>query len=239
MTPIEPPASPWVLPDPHTEEGPAELLGIGADLEPGTMLAAYRAGLFPMDVDLQTDEPALGWWSPQPRGVLIPGTFALTRSLRRTSKRFTVTIDQSFHEVVAACADPARPHGWISDDFIDAYSRLFDLGWAHSVEVWSEESGCDVLAGGLFGIELGGLFAAESMFHTRTDASKVAVRALSDILGDAPGAAARIIDTQWLTPHLESLGAVERSREDYLRSLPAALALPPALAAAPVPVFTR
>jgi leucyl/phenylalanyl-tRNA---protein transferase len=144
----------------------------------------------------------------------------VARSLRRALTRFEVSVDAAFSEVVAACADPRRPHGWISGDYRDSYLALHALGWAHSVEVWDPDGH---LAGGLFGVEVGGLFAAESKFHTRTDASKVAVVALAELL-TADADPRRIIDVQWRTEHLATLGVIEVPRSMYLRALPGALA---------------
>jgi|TARA_B100000809_G_scaffold176612_1_gene174004 leucyl/phenylalanyl-tRNA--protein transferase len=127
--------------------------------------------------------------------------------------RFEVRVDTAFDEVVAACADPTREHGWIDGRISSAYVELHRLGWAHSVEAWD----ADGLAGGLYGVAIGGLFAGESMFHRRTDASKVALAGLTDLLGNG---ADRLVDVQWCTPHLARLGAVELSREDYLERLP-------------------
>ena len=123
-----------------------------------------------------------------------------------------------------ACADPHRPSGWIDEPFVAAYTRLHELGWAHSVETWMRgDDGRDELAGGLYGIAIGGLFAGESMFHRRTDASKVALVALVEQLR-ANGCV--LLDVQWVTPHLESLGAIEIDRADYLARLERAIALP-------------
>jgi leucyl/phenylalanyl-tRNA--protein transferase len=149
----------------------------------------------------------------------------VARSLRRALARFEVSVDRSFAEVVAACADRRRPHGWITGPYRDSYLELHRLGWAHSVEVWDPDGG---LAGGLFGVEAGGLFAAESKFHLATDASKVAVVALADLLA-ADGDPRRVIDVQWCTEHLASLGAVEVSRPAYLRALRRSLACEPVL----------
>jgi leucyl/phenylalanyl-tRNA--protein transferase len=193
---------------------------VGADLSAGMLLAGYRAGLFAMP-----DGDVLGWWSPDPRGVLDPGRVHVSRSLGRALGRFEVDVDSCFDTVVGHCADPGRPHGWISADYRVSYHELHLLGWAHSIEVWDSHG---ELAGGLFGVEVGGLFAAESMFHLATDASKVAVVALAGLLA-ADGRPERMIDVQWCTPHLASLGAVEVVRADYLRRLARALALPPAL----------
>ncbi len=118
-----------------------------------------------------------------------------------------------------ACADPRRPHGWIDDEFIDAYAALHSLGWAHSVEVWRD----DQLAGGLYGVAIGGLFAAESKFHRERDASKVAVVGLVDLMR---AGGATLLDVQWTTPHLESLGAIDVPRDEYLRRLDAAIGRP-------------
>ena len=194
---------------------------MGADLEPGTILAAYRSGLFPMPVN----GGMLAWWSPEPRGVLPLDDLRVSRSLRRSCARFEVRVDTAFPQVVAACADRSRPGHWISDDIAAAYVRLHRLGWAHSVEAWSREDG--QLAGGLYGIAVAGLFAGESMFHRRTDASKVALVALVDLLGGAAGAAeGRLLDVQWRTDHLASLGVVEVDRPTYRRRLARAMALP-------------
>jgi leucyl/phenylalanyl-tRNA--protein transferase len=200
-----------------------ELVALGAELDAGTLLAGYRLGLFPMP-----DESVLGWWSPDPRGVLLPSDVHVSASLRRALRRYAVSVDTAFEAVVAGCADPARPHGWISDTYAQAYAALHQLGWAHSLEVW-DDSGA--LVGGLFGVEVGGLFAAESKFHVARDASKVAVVALADLLA-ADGRAQRLVDVQWCTPHLASLGARPVPRRSYLRRLGAALPLPPVLGAA-------
>ncbi|NQU38240.1 MAG: leucyl/phenylalanyl-tRNA--protein transferase [Actinobacteria bacterium] len=219
LVPIEPPATSWKLPDPADADTDAELLGVGAELDPATMLAAYRRGLFPMGVELPDGSDALGWWSPTPRGVLIPDEFHESRSLRRTRRQYTVTFNRAFADVVASCADPRRPHGWIDPQFRRAYQQLHDLGWAHSVEVWAADGS---LAGGLFGIQIGGLFAAESKFHVRTDASKLAVAALCSALMSASSASAaggRLIDVQWSTRHLQTLGVREIPRASYLTRL--------------------
>jgi leucyl/phenylalanyl-tRNA--protein transferase len=218
--PIEPEAPGWVMPDLGDLPAGQELVAVGADLSPGMLLSGYRAGLFPMP-----DRGQLGWWSPDPRGILLPGGVHVARSLRRALARFEVSVDRSFDEVVAACADPRRPHGWITGAYRDSYIALHRLGWAHSIEVWDRDGR---LAGGLFGVEAGGLFAAESKFHLSTDASKVAVVALADLLA-ADADPRRIVDVQWCTEHLRSLGAVEVPRPAYLRALRRALACEPVL----------
>ena len=195
---------------------------MGADLEPGTLLAAYRTGLFPMR--LRPGGP-LGWWSPDPRGVLPLDGMVVHRSLRRSARRFTVTVDRAFTAVMLGCGDERRPDGWIDAEFVDAYTRLHELGWAHSVEVWTPgaEDDPDGLVGGVYGVAIGGLFAGESMFHRATDASKVALVALVERLRAGGGV---LFDVQWTTPHLASLGVVDLSRADYARRLTDAVARP-------------
>jgi len=200
--------------------GAGEIVGVGADLEPGTLLMAYRSGLFPMPVE----DGLLAWWSPEPRGVLPLDGLRVSRSLRRSCARFEVRVDTAFAAVVAACADPGREGHWITEEIAAAYLRLHQLGWAHSVEAWSLEDGR--LAGGLYGIASHGLFAGESMFHRRPDASKVALVGLVELLGGAAGAAeGRLLDVQWRTDHLASLGVVELDRAAYRRRLDRALTL--------------
>ena len=182
-----------------------DLVAVGADLEPGTLLAAYAAGCFPMPINRKR----IGWFSPDPRGILRPDRLRVTRSLRQSLRRYRVTVDQAFDEVLAGCADPARPMGWIDQRITRAYTRLHRMGWVHSVEAWDDEG----LAGGLYGVAVGGLFAGESMFHRRRDASKVALVHLVSAVAADP---ANLIDVQWLTPHLASLGAEECSRSRYL-----------------------
>jgi leucyl/phenylalanyl-tRNA---protein transferase len=209
LTGLEPEPTRWDLPDPA--EGDGEIIAIGGDLEPGTILDAYRRGLFPMRAD-----GVLAWWSPDPRGVIPLDGFHVSRRLRPKLARFEIKVNTEFEQVMRACADPRRPHGWIDESFVAAYVRLHEMGWAHSVEVW----GRDELWGGLYGLRVGGLFAGESMFHRVTDASKVACWAAVELLR-LDGAA--LFDVQWTTPHLLTLGAVNVSRADYLQSLAAAL----------------
>ncbi len=213
--PTEPSATTWVFPDPL--EASDDLVAIGADLEPGTLLRAYRQGMFPMPLG---DDARVAWWSPLDRGVLPLNRLRVSRSLRQSAKKFSTTVDTAFDRVVAHCADPSREGGWIDDEIKAAYSTLHALGWAHSVEVWR---GTD-LVGGLYGVAIGGLFAGESMFHRASDASKVALVALVDILSD--GEPHRLLDVQWATPHLRSLGVVVMPRRDYMSYLSRALAVP-------------
>ncbi len=210
---VAPEPSPWHFPLPEELPDGDDLIAVGADLEPGTLLTAYAAGCFPMPLDRRT----IGWFSPDPRGILRPDRLRVSRSLRRSVRRYEVTVDQAFDEVISGCADPSRPAGWIDRRITRAYRRLHHMGWVHSVEVWDDEG----LAGGLYGVAIGQLFAGESMFHRRTDASKVALVHLVDLVGtDSPA----LIDVQWLTPHLASLGAEECSRRQYHRLVTDALA---------------
>jgi leucyl/phenylalanyl-tRNA---protein transferase len=217
--PVEPPPTPWAFPDPSGCDAHG-LVCVGADLAPGTVLAAYRRGLFPMPIGRRRRQVLIGWFSPDPRGVVPLDGLRVTRSLRRSRERFEVRVDTAFDRVTEACADPSRPHGWIDDGILAAYQELHRLGWAHSVETWADGE----LQGGLYGVTIGGLFAGESMFHRATDASKVALVSLVELLRDAGFG---LLDVQWLTPHLASLGAVEIPQSAYLEGLGAALALAP------------
>ncbi|NLT53712.1 MAG: leucyl/phenylalanyl-tRNA--protein transferase [Actinomycetales bacterium] len=217
---VEPPPSRYVF-EPELAEPGQDLVAVGADLDPGTLLAAYRAGVFPMGLGTDGAGP-LGWWSPDPRGVLPLEGLRVSRSLARSGRRFEVTVDTAFGDVVMACADPSRPGRWITPPVARAYRRLHALGWAHSVECWRDGE----LAGGLYGVAVGGLFAGESMFHRVTDASKVALLALVRLLA-ADGEPDRLLDVQWRTPHLASLGVVDVSREEYLALVRRAVSLDP------------
>ncbi|MDP9387900.1 MAG: leucyl/phenylalanyl-tRNA--protein transferase [Actinomycetota bacterium] len=215
--PQEPPPHPWAFPPPRPGD---DLVAVGADLAPGTLLGAYRSGLFPMPVGDEDSGTELGWWSPERRGVLPLDGLHVSRSLRRSCRRFEIRVDTAFEQVIDACADGRRQLGWITPQIRDAYVVLHRMGWAHSVEAWSEE---ETLAGGLYGVSIGGLFAGESMFHRAADASKVALVALVRLLREGGSA---LLDVQWQTPHLASLGVVEISRAEYRRRLAAALELP-------------
>ena len=196
------------------------MAGAGADLSPGTLLAAYRTGLFPMGLGDDGAEP-IGWWCPDPRGVLPLDGLVVSRSLRRSRARFEVRVDTAFDAVVAGCADPSRSGRWITPAVAAAYGELHRLGWAHSVEAWRDGE----LLGGLYGVGVGGLFAGESMFSRATDASKVALVGLVEVLG-ADGDPRRLLDVQWRTDHLATLGVLEVPRTEYLRRLALALPLP-------------
>ena len=212
--PIEPPPTSWLLPAADSADE-TEIAGVGADLEPGTLLAAYRGGLFPMRVGRGGP---VAWWSPDPRGIVPLDGFHESRSLRRSRRRFTVSVDTAFDDVMRACAEPHRPHGWIDDDFVEAYTTLHRLGWTHSVESWNADG---ALVGGVYGVAIGGFFAAESMFHRVTDAGKAALAALVELLRDG---GASLLDVQWTTPHLTSLGAIDVPRAKYLELLADAVA---------------
>jgi len=164
----------------------------------------------------------IAWWSPDPRGVIPLDGFHVSRSLRGSCNRFDVRVDTAFPDVMRACADPSRPSGWIDEEFIEAYTRLHELGWAHSVEAWTRDSD-PALVGGTYGVAIGGLFAGESMFHRQTDAGKVAVVGLVERLRAGGGS---LFDVQWLTPHLETLGATEIPRANYLAQVAGAITRP-------------
>ncbi|MBF0401180.1 MAG: leucyl/phenylalanyl-tRNA--protein transferase [Magnetococcales bacterium] len=198
------------------------LLAVGGDLAPQRLLAAYAAGIFPW---YSEGEPLL-WWSPDPRLVLYPDRLHLSRSLRKTLRhqRFAVTFDRLFPEVIHACGQQRQPAGtWITAAMERAYTELHRLGYAHSVEVWLTTGESPVLAGGLYGVALGGCFFGESMFYRYPDASKVALVALVERLRSQ---AFSLLDCQMATPHLLRLGAQEIPRPQFLLQLRAALAIP-------------
>jgi leucyl/phenylalanyl-tRNA---protein transferase len=195
-------------PDQADEDG---VVGIGADLDPSTLVDAYRRGIFPWP---HPGVP-LPWFSPDPRGVVPLDGVHMPRRLRSRLRScgWTTTVDAAFDEVVAACADrPDEIGTWITAELRRAYVRLHRLGWAHSVEVWEGHQ----LVGGLYGVQVGGVFTGESMFHRRDDASKVALLETVMRLGEAGG---RLLDVQLITPHLERFGAIEIARERFLEIL--------------------
>jgi leucyl/phenylalanyl-tRNA---protein transferase len=208
-SPIEPVPSQFSMPDPLDVAPGEDLVAVGADLAPGTLLAAYRAGLFPMPIDPHRRRSKMAWFSPDPRGIIPLDGLHVSRSLRRSMRRFEVRMDTRFADVVRACGDPKRPGRWITGPIVDAYAHLFDLGWGHSVEVYEDGE----LVGGLYGLRIERFFAGEAMFHTATDASKTALVALVDWLNDS---GAELLDVQWVTDHLASLGAVAVPRPEYL-----------------------
>jgi leucyl/phenylalanyl-tRNA--protein transferase len=217
---------PWEFPDLTGVDAdaafPDDLVCLGADLEVPTLVTAYSRGLFPMPGPRRLGRRVLTWWSPHERGVLPLDGLRVSRSLAKSCRRMEVRVDTAFVQVLAACADPRRDQGWIDDDIAAAYTVLHQEGFAHSVETWRDGE----LVGGLYGVSLAGLFAGESMFHRVRDASKVALVALVEMLRDQH-AGARLLDVQWVTPHLESLGVVGVPRRRYVTELlPAALEAP-------------
>jgi leucyl/phenylalanyl-tRNA--protein transferase len=204
-----PPSENW----PHSD-----LVGSGADLEPATLIHGYSRGVFPMPAEPDSRSPDLAWWSPLVRAILPLDGLIITRSKRRSSKRYSIRINTSFEAVMHGCAAPHRPGAWINQEFIDAYVRLHELGWAHSIETFNEY---DQLVGGLYGVRIGNFFAGESMFHLARDASKIALMTLMNLMTNS---SMLLLDVQWQTPHLASLGAVEIDRHDYLARLSVAVA---------------
>jgi len=203
----------WVL-DPQLadEDG---IVGVGADLEVTTLVDAYRKGVFPWP---HRGAP-LPWFSPEPRAVITPGGLRVSRSLRRTIRQsaWTATVSRELPAVMRACAD--RTEGsWITPEMRDAYEELGRLGWVHSVEVWEGQGSGAELVGGVYGVLIGGVFTGESMFHRRSDASKVALLDLCDRLDEAGGV---LLDVQLPTPHLTGLGARPMPRADFLALLAA------------------
>jgi leucyl/phenylalanyl-tRNA--protein transferase len=204
-----PPVSAWPQED--------DLIGQGADLEVGTVIDGYRHGLFAMERSV--GDGTLFWWSPAQRCVIPLDGLRVTRSMRRSARRYHLRVNSCFERVMLGCS--AR-HGedsrWITTRFVTQYCTLHELGWAHSVETFNDDG---VLVGGLYGVRIGKFFAGESMFHLERDASKVALMALVDIMRSAK---MTLLDAQWQTPHLASLGGVEIPRAEYLSRLAAATA---------------
>lgn len=200
------------------EDWPEGLVAVGGTLDTKTLLAAYRSGVFPWSSD-----PAVTWWSPDPRAIFDLASWHPHRSISKSVRRegWTFSIDRAFEDVMRACAEAKsdRPSTWITDDFVRAYGELHRLGLAHSIEVWAKGA----LVGGLYGVTLGGFFGGESMFHRTTDASKAAVSYLVERLRACNFS---LLDAQMQTPHLERLGAITIPRNDYLRRLRRALARP-------------
>jgi leucyl/phenylalanyl-tRNA--protein transferase len=202
---------------PPSEWPDEDLITIGGDLEPSTLVDAYRRGIFPMEVGGLPG--VIGWWSPDPRGVIPLDGLRVTRSMRQSAKRFEIRLNTCFLDVIRGCADPAREDGWITAEFIAAYSQLHELGWAHSVEVFDQAG---ELAGGLYGVRIDGLFAGESMFHRQRDASKVALMACVDVMR---ASGMTLLDVQWRTEHLATLGAIAIPRAEYLARVSEAVGL--------------
>lgn len=192
---------------------PNGLLAIGGDLSEKRLLSAYRQGIFPW---FSAGEPVL-WWSPDPRMVLFPDELKISRSLGKRLKHndYEIRFDTAFHEVMLACAESGRPGQdgtWITDEIIEGYCRLHELGYAHSAETWIDGQ----LTGGLYGVAIGKMFYGESMFHRVTDASKLAfVHWVQHLQAQGFG----LIDCQMKTSHLASLGAREISRAEFSQRL--------------------
>jgi leucyl/phenylalanyl-tRNA---protein transferase len=184
-------------------------------IDPELLLQGYRLGVFPMAME----DDSIQWFSPDPRAILPLEDFHVPHTLRRLVRKkvFETTIDRAFSTVIEACAK--HEDTWINLEIIESYTRLHDLGHAHSVEVWREGQ----IAGGLYGVAVGGAFFGESMFHYVTDASKIALVTLVEHLRARKFA---LLDTQWLTPHLQQFGGIEISRDYYLRMLRRAIELP-------------
>lgn len=195
------------FPDPRAADENG-LIAIEGDLSVERLRLAYRSGIFPWSVN------PISWWSPDPRGVFELDQFHVPRSLTKFLQKqpFTITINCAFRSVMEACAAPSRKGGWISPEFIDAYTRLHEAGDAHSVECWQN----DQLVGGIYGVSQGGLFAGESMFYRATNASKVALWHLVERLRERGFA---LFDIQMVTPTTRQFSAVEISRDEYLRRL--------------------
>jgi leucyl/phenylalanyl-tRNA---protein transferase len=184
-------------------------------IDPELLLQGYRLGVFPMAME----DDSIQWFSPDPRAILPLDDFHVPHALQRLVRKkvFETTIDTGFSKVIEACAK--REDTWINLEIIESYTQLHELGCAHSVEAWKEGT----LAGGLYGVAVGGAFFGESMFHYVTDASKIALVALVEHLRAQKFA---LLDTQWLTPHLQQFGGIEISRDYYLRLLRRAVELP-------------
>lgn len=192
---------------------PEGIVAAGGNLSPGMLLSAYRQGIFPWYSD---GEPIL-WWSPDPRFVLFPGEFHVSTSMKRLRKRgaFSVTFDTAFRETIMACRETPRlgqPGTWITNEIVEGYVRLHELGYAHSVETRREGR----LVGGLYGVSLGAIFFGESMFSHEANASKYA---LVELVEHLVGMGCELIDCQAYTPHLERFGAREIPRAEFLTLL--------------------
>jgi leucyl/phenylalanyl-tRNA--protein transferase len=203
----------WTFPSPDLWPDDDDIVAAGADLETDTLLYAYAHGMFPMFVNKRN----LAWWSPVDRGVIPLDGLRVTRSMQQSAKKFTCTVNRSFTEVMTLCGSMRTDGNWINQHFIDAYTGLHEEGHAHSVEVWNEAG---ELVGGLYGVRINKFFAGESMFHIETDASKVALLYLVQLM-TLDGM--ELLDTQWRTDHLESLGCIAIPREKYLQLLASAI----------------
>jgi leucyl/phenylalanyl-tRNA--protein transferase len=212
---LETPETQFPSPDSASEEG---LVAVGGEITTVRVLSAYRQGIFPW---YSEDQPVL-WWSPEPRAILYPADIKISRSLKKTlrKKLFHVTADQAFSEVIKGCAGPRiqSPEGgtWITEEMMSTYTRLHQMGYGHSIEVWHDEK----LVGGLYGLALGSAFFGESMYSHAPDASKIALVHLAQI---ATSHGIDFIDCQLPTEHLSRMGAIDISRKAYLAILENAL----------------
>ncbi len=196
-----------------------DLIAVSEEFDAALTVEAYAAGVFPMPL-----EPDLmGWWSPMARATFLPGSLKVSRSLRKQAKRYVTTVDAAFDDVLAQCADPHRDGSWIDERIASVYAELHRSGIAHSVETWAADGN---LVGGLYGIRLGGLFAGESMFHDPVRGRDASKTALMRLVVEMRRVGAELLDTQWLTPHLASLGAVQMPRDEYLARLAEVITLP-------------
>jgi leucyl/phenylalanyl-tRNA--protein transferase len=207
------------------------VLAVGCDFSAGTLLLAYRSGIFPWPHGEDEDErgaPLVLWFSPEPRCIFELGREPhWSRSLRRTLRQhpYEVTVDEDFAGVVRLCGETRANATWIIPELMRGYQRLHELGWAHSVEVWERASNAKrELVGGIYGVAINGLFAGESMFHTRTDTSKIA---FATLVSKLRAAGYVLFDVQVKNPHLVSLGCVEIPRREYLARLDDALTVQP------------
>ena len=202
----------WSFPSPELWPVDDDVVAVGADLEPDTLLYAYAHGMFPM-----FNKRTLLWWSPVDRGIIPLDGLRITRSVRQSAKKYTCTVNTAFTNVMNLCAKSHTEGDWINRDFISSYTELHHLGHAHSVEVWNSDGH---LVGGLYGVRINKFFAGESMFHMETDASKVALMHLVQLM-TLDGM--ELLDTQWRTDHLETLGCIAIPREKYLQMLASAV----------------
>lgn len=224
LRPSAPPSTGVRFADPRL--GPI-VLAVGEDFRPGTLFEAYRQGIFPWPhtfVDERgREEHVVAWFSPDPRALFpLDAAPRWSRSLRRKLRThpWTITVDRAFRDVVSACGTEREEGTWITPRLLDGYTALHELGWAHSLEVWEGER----LVGGIYGVAIGRSFAAESMFHRETDASKVAFATLAERLREG---GYTIFDAEVQNPHLESLGVIEVPRGRYLRLLEEAISTEP------------
>ena len=218
--PVEPPATEVRFPDPRRVR--RDVIAVGTDFRPGTLLSAYRMGIFPWPQASRDGDELVAWFSPDPRALLPLESLHWSRSLRRTLRHhpYRITVDTAFRETMIACGSEREEGTWITPEVVAGYTQLHALGWTHSLEVWDGEE----LVGGIYGVAIGASFAAESMFHRVTDASKIAFATLAERLRDA---GYLLFDAQVMNPHLESLGCIDVRRDVYLDRLARAIATRP------------